>query len=203
MFLLTGIPVTVPTGPTPPPSQYLNDAAYVYFDKPSDYYDSGSDALGQPTVCQFCYTKRVMAIAQNSELTFDGSCFGGCAGSADASVNWGPIEMGQITSLSETDPTYTLVVTSFYDGSWEGGLQTYTGTNTNDIHLGSENASFAFEGINNDPTPKPSPTPLPTPSPQPSHICHCCNLPVNATNAERKAANCPLNAVNPTPMPTP
>jgi len=43
---------------------------------------------------------------------------------------------------------------------------------------------------------------LPTPTPEPTgHPCHCCNLPANATNAQRQAAGCPLIATTPKPTP--
>jgi hypothetical protein len=201
LYLVTGIPSPLPASPqsTPPPSTSLNDAAWVLFDKPSaDFSDPGIDSTGDSTDCMGCVVKRMTSIGQNGgQNGFDGSCFGACLGPSDASIIWGPVVMGHVTSCSGL-PFCSMEW--WLDGRWYGGLETWNAGNPTAINDPVEAAGYAYEGINLDPHPTPTPRP---PTPQPSHICHCCNLPTNATNAERKAANCPLISASATPITSP
>jgi len=169
MFLATGVPVP------PPPAGPLSgnssitwiDAAWVYFNEPYDFNQPGTDATGAQTPCSQCITKRITSIAQellNGQLVdnpYDGSCFGGCKGLYDASIEWSTIEMGQLTQCSPFSQSCT--ITFLTSGGWNGGLQNWDAGNLTGIHIGggSETAFTAFEGIAMvvDPTPTPRPSP--------------------------------------------
>lgn len=148
MFLGVGISSLNPTGATPPPNDTAIDAAYVFWNKPSDFYDSGADQTGLSTVCRNCITKRMSSVGQKGgDDTFDGTCFGGCLGAGDKEIAWSQMEMGQFTSCTNNPPTYVGCHMNYQsNNTWYGGTETQYAGNGNDISA-YEYTNSASEGF--------------------------------------------------------
>lgn len=185
MFLATGLPENPPSQSSAWPSTTnWDDSAWVYFDTPGDWYEPGTDAVGQPTVCYGCTVKRITSIGQKGGEDFwDNSCFGGC-GLAPyyAGVHWGSVKMGQIINPCPVQPgasSTTCTIQGYDDGRWFGSLVDFAGNNSTALQYTDEETTYASEGINLDPpaaTPTPSPRPSPTINPPPNrcgkYVCY-------------------------------
>lgn len=162
LFLATGVPENPPSQTSEWPNGYTgnwDDSAYVYFDTPGNWYQPGTDAVGQPTVCASCTVKRITSIAQiPPEDFFDGSCFGACTEDPTsgyyAGLHWGSIVMGQIGNPCPVDPgasSTTCWIYGYEDGRWFGSLVDFSGSNSGAIHIADDETTYASEGIDLDP----------------------------------------------------
>ncbi|HTU69574.1 MAG TPA: hypothetical protein VMF11_04560 [Candidatus Baltobacteraceae bacterium] len=164
MFMGVGISSLDPTGSTPPPNDVAEDAVDLFFDRPSDFYDSGTDSSGLPTVCALCVTKGVSSIAQKGgDDPVDLSCFGGCQGYGDESIHWGPVAMGEFTSCTDNPQTFVgCQMTIATNNSWYGGTQDYdAGNGTAVSYSPGATSSFAGFYLVDPRTPQPTPTRTP------------------------------------------